>query len=70
MGFGVDAYACLSGSAHMINRDERVRVFRYLLQNRVFFQAGIFLFEIFDFYGCIKLHHLFFAGIRQVRPDR
>ena len=38
----------------MINSNERIRIFRYLLQDRVFPEVGIFLFEIFDFYRRIE----------------
>ncbi len=44
----------------MINSNERIRIFRYLLQDRVFPEIGIFLFEIFYFYRRIELYHQFF----------
>lgn len=54
----------------MINSNERIRIFRYLLQNRMFPDAGIFLFEIFDFYRRIELYHKFFSRKGEERPDR
>ena len=46
----------------MINSNERIRIFRYLLQDRVFAEVGIFFFEIFDFHCRIELYHQFLAG--------
>ena len=53
----------------MINSNERIRIFRYLLQDRVFPEVGIFLFEIFDFYRRIELYHQFFSRKGEERPD-
>ena len=53
----------------MINSNERIRIFRYLLQDRVFPEVGIFLFEIFDFYCRIELYHQFFSRKGEERPD-
>ena len=53
----------------MINSNERIRIFRYLLQDRVFAEVGIFFFEIFDFHCRIELYHQFFSRKGEERPD-